>query len=117
MIFEDIPVMPWVIREAERVVYDTNVIYAYRINKKGLSHSKFSSSSFYEMDAYYMNIMKGREERDGRITLYSSVFFLTKYYYYSMKVHSIGVTIKEYREKYGIYAKEAWKELLSGGFR
>ena len=44
MIFEDIPVMPWVIREAERVVYDTGAIYSYRINKKGLSHSKFSPS-------------------------------------------------------------------------
>ena len=117
MIFEDIPVMPWVIRKAGRVVYDRDVVYHYRINRNGLSHGSFSTSSLYEMDAYYMNIMKGREEMEGRITLYSSVFFLTKYYYYSMKVHSIGITIKEYREKYGFYAKEAWKELLSGGFR
>ena len=69
------------------------------------------------MDGYYMNLRKAKEKNDNRISRYSSIFFLTKYYYYSMKVHSIGVTIKEYREKYGIYAKEAWKELLSGGFR
>ena len=115
MIFEDIPVMPWVIREAERVVYDTSVIYAYRINKKGLSHSKFSSSSFYEMDAYYFNIKKAEEEKERPIAVNSSIFFLTKYYYYLFKVLLRGLSIKEYRARYKDKAKKAWHVLFYGG--
>ncbi|MGN1189804.1 MAG: glycosyltransferase family 2 protein [Candidatus Ornithospirochaeta sp.] len=115
MIFEDIPVMPWVIRKSERVVYDRSVICSYRINKKGLSHGKFSPSSLFEMDAYYTNIKKAMELKERKITLYSSVFFLSKYYYYLFKVLVRGLNIKEYQAKYKRKAKEAWNALFYGG--
>lgn len=115
MIFEDIPVMPWVIREAERVVYDTGAIYSYRINKKGLSHSKFSPSSLFEMDAYYFNIKKAEDNKERKISINSSIFFLTKYYYYLLRVMIRGLGLREYKARYKEKAKEAWHVLFYGG--
>ena len=117
MIFEDIPVMPWVIRESEKVVYDTGAVYLYRINKKGLSHNRFSSSSLFEMDGYYMNLRKAKEKNDNRISRYSSIFFLTKYYYYLVKALVTGFGVKEYQKAYKKKAKEAWHSLFMEDYR
>ena len=115
MIFEDIPVMPWVIREGNRVVYDSSVVYSYRINRKGLSHRPFSTSALFEMDAYYFNLKKGKKEGEAKITLYSSIFFLTKYYYYFIKVLVKKLGIRDYLDKYRSLSKEAWSALFNGG--
>lgn len=112
MIFEDVVVMPWVVNSSEKVIWDTRVTYSYRINKKGLSHSPFSSSSLFEMDAYLYNIEKARKLGDRKIAFYSSIFFLTKYYYYFFKVMFSKLSVSDYLEKYRNGAALGWKTLF-----
>lgn len=114
MIFEDVVVMPWVARKAERVVVDSNAIYSYRINPNGLSHSPFSIRSLFEMDAYFMNIERSEREGEGTIGKNSALFFLTKYYWYLLKVIFSSLSLKEYLSRYKGKPGRAWRVLFGG---
>ena len=99
-IFEDVFVMPQVMLRARKVVLVPDAVYNYRINRNGLSHSRFRPASLDEMDAYLSNLNLGVERRDRELVLYSGIFFLTKYYYYYWRVIIHGMGIAEYRERY-----------------
>ncbi len=99
-IFEDVVLMPQVVLRAERVVKVTSAVYNYRINRHGLSHGPFSSRALDEMDGYLSNIELGLKMGDEKIVYYSSLFFLTKYYFYFWRVLFRGMGIRKYLERF-----------------
>ncbi len=99
-IFEDVVLMPRVVLRAERVVKVPSAVYNYRINRQGLSHGPFSLSALDEMDGYLSNIELGLKMGDEKIVYYSSLFFLTKYYFYFWRVLFRGMGIRKYLERF-----------------
>ncbi len=111
-IFEDIFLIPSIALKAKRVVKVKRAIYNYRINKEGLSHSPFRLESIDEMDGYLSNFELGLNNKMRKLSLYSGIFFLTKYYYYFWKVLLKRLGIKKYRDKYHPNAVRIWKYVM-----
>ena len=99
-IFEDVVLMPKIVKRARCVVFLPEAQYYYRINRNGLSHSPFSLRSLDEMDGYMENIKLGEKIENRQVVYYSSLFFLTKYYYYFFKVLFKRMGVKEYLRRY-----------------
>lgn len=99
-IFEDVVLMPQVVLRAQRVVKVNGAVYNYRINRHGLSHGPFSLRALDEMDGYLSNIGLGLKIGDEKIVYYSSLFFLTKYYFYFWRVLFRRMGVKKYLERY-----------------
>ena len=115
-IFEDVFTMPKVIYGLDKVVRTSRQLYYYRVHKSGLSHSRFQRRSTDEMDAYLAVIRFAIEQDDFRLAKNAMIFFLTKYYWYFIKVLVTGIGIKEYRQKYKDYAKWLRIQLMKGCF-
>lgn len=115
-IFEDVFTMPMVIYNLEKVVRTSEPLYCYRFRRTGLSHSRFQRRSTDEMDAYLAVIRFAIEQDDFRLAKNAMIFFLTKYYWYFIKVLVTGIGIKEYRQKYKDYAKWLRIQLMKGCF-
>ncbi len=99
-IFEDVVLMPQVVLRAQKVVKVNAAVYNYRINRHGLSHGPFSLHSLDEMYGYLSNIDLGLKIGDEKIVYYSSLFFLTKYYFYFWRVLFRGMGIRKYLERF-----------------
>ena len=115
-IFEDVFTMPQVIYGLDKIVRTSRQLYYYRVHKSGLSHSRFQRRSTDEMDAYLAVIRFAIEQDDFRLAKNAMIFFLTKYYWYFIKVLVTGIGIKEYRQKYKDYAKWLRIQLMKGCF-
>lgn len=111
-IFEDVFVMPSLSLKAERVVFVPISQYNYRINKNGLSHGSFSLISMDEMDGYLENVELGKKKGSYKIVLYSGLFFLTKYYYYFLRVLFKRLGLREYLKRYRRKKREVVLSLL-----
>lgn len=99
-IFEDVVLIPQVVLRAQRVVKVYSAVYNYRINRHGLSHGPFTLSALDEMDGYLSNIGLGLIIGDEKIVYYSSLFFLTKYYFYFWRILFRGMGIRKYLERF-----------------
>lgn len=113
-IFEDVFLMPRVMYRAKRIYYKGDAVYNYRYNREGLSHASFSLKALDEMDGYLSNINFGLEIKDRDVTFYSSLFFLSKYYFYYFKIIFGGFSLKEYKLKYNKEKKRVLSILLKG---
>lgn len=111
-IFEDVFLLPSVVMKAERVVKVKGAVYNYRINPEGLSHGRFRFESLDEMDGYLSNFESGLKIGVRKMSLYSGIFFLTKYYYYFWKVLVRGMGVADYRKRFRSEAKRIWKFLM-----
>lgn len=115
-IFEDIFTMPMLIYNLNLVVRTSEQLYFYRFRRTGLSHAKFQRRSTDEMDAYLSVFKFALKRNDFKLAKNTIYFFLTKYYWYYIKVLFTGIGIKEYREKYRDYAKWLRSQLFKRRF-
>lgn len=115
-VFEDIFTMPKLVAQCDKVVRTSRCIYYYRKNPSSISRRKFSRKATDEMDGYISAYHLGYELTDFILARNSIVFFLTKYYWYSLKVIFNGLGIGEFRQKYRKYVGWFWKQLLKGDF-
>ena len=111
-IFEDIFTMPKLIYDCNNVISTSEILYYYRIRNTSLSHKRFSMKALHEMDAYLDLMDFGIMKHDKKIIKYTSMFFLTKYYYYTLKIIYYKLGLKSYRDKYKENAKKSWRMLI-----
>ena len=114
--FEDVFSMPKIVMKCEKVVRTNQYIYFYRKNPTSTTRRTFSRMATDEMDGYVSCFKLGFDEDDFILARNSIVFFLTKYYWYSLKVIFNGLGIGEFRQKYRKYVGWFWKQLLKGDF-
>lgn len=114
--FEDVFSMPKIVMKCEKVVRTNQPIYFYRKNPTSTTRRKFSRMATDEMDGYVSCFKLGFDEDDFILARNSIVFFLTKYYWYSLKVMFNGLGIGEFRQKYRKYVGWFWKQLFKGDF-
>lgn len=115
-IFEDIFTMPALIYDMDTIVRTTEKLYCYRFRRTGLSHAKFQRRSTDEMDAYLSVFKFAMAKDDFKLARNAIIFFLTKYYWYFVKVMFSRIGIVEYRRKYKDYAKWLRIQLFNGHF-
>ncbi len=115
-VFEDIFSMPRIVAKCDKVVRTDRCIYYYRKNPSSISRRRFSRKATDEMDGYVSAYHLAKELNDFILARNSIIFFLTKYYWYSLKVLFHGLGIGEFREKYRKYVGWFWKQLLKRDF-
>lgn len=111
-VFEDVMTMPKIVYKANKVVQTDAKYYYYRYRRTGISHGKFSYKSFHEMDGYISVVEFADSVNDLRIARNGILFFLTKYYYYKLRVVLNGMNMKWYKDTYAGIAHAYTKRLL-----
>lgn len=111
-VFEDVMTMPKIVYKANKVVQTDAKYYYYRYRRTGISHGKFSYKSFHEMDGYISVVEFADSVNDLRIARNGILFFLTKYYYYKLRVVLNGMNMKWYKDTYTSIAHDYALRLL-----
>lgn len=111
-VFEDIFVMPRIVHPCPKIAVTSEILYFYRIRNTSISHKRFSTKALDEMDAYLDLRDYSISVSDKVMARYACSFFLTKYYYYFLKVIFFGLDLKEYRKKYVAEKNKCWKNMF-----
>ena len=113
-LFEDLFTMPKLLYPMDKIVQLPDKLWFYRKRNNSISKSRFTFASTDEMDGYISVVTLGDFYNDKKIITNGILFFLTKYYWYSIKTILTGLNISKYKDKYRPYAKWYLKRFLTG---